>query len=64
MWRRVLSLPGRLIAAVLFAALAPVLAGIATGLVAVIGRGERSILVILPVLLVALSLLAEVLIPH
>jgi hypothetical protein len=53
-----------LIAAVLFVAGAPALAGIVTGLVAVIGRSERSILVLLPMLLVASFLLAEVLVPH
>jgi hypothetical protein len=44
--------------------LSPALAGIATGEVAVILRGERSILVLAPVLLVALSVLAEVLVAH
>jgi hypothetical protein len=53
-----------LVGAVLIVALAPALAGIATGLVAVIRWGERSILVAGPLLLVALFLLAEVLIPH
>jgi hypothetical protein len=53
-----------LIGAVLFVALGPALAGIATGLVGVIRQGERSILVIAPILLVALSLLAEVLVAH
>jgi hypothetical protein len=53
-----------LIATVLFVALSPALAGTVTGLVAVIGRGERSILVLAPPLLVVLFLLAEVLIPH
>jgi hypothetical protein len=42
-----------LIAAVLFVAGAPALAGIVTGLVAVIRRSERSILVLLPMLPVA-----------
>jgi hypothetical protein len=53
-----------LIAAVLFVSLSPALAGIATGLVAVIRRGERSILVVGPILFVVLFLLAEVLISH
>ena len=53
-----------LIAAVLFVALGPALAGIAAGVVALIWRSERSILVLAPVLLVVLFLLAEVLIPH
>ena len=53
-----------LIAAVLFVALGPALAGIAAGLVALIWRGERSLLVLVPLLLVVLFLLAEVLIPH
>ena len=53
-----------LIGAVLFVALGPALAGIATGLVAMIWRGERSILVLGPVLLVVLFLLAEALVPH
>ena len=53
-----------LIGAVLFIALSPTLAGIATGLVAVVRRGERSILVLGPVLLVVLVLLAEVFVPH
>ena len=53
-----------LIVAVLFVAGAPALAGISTGLFAVIWRGERSILVSAPVVLVILFLLAEVLIPH
>jgi hypothetical protein len=49
---------------VLFVALSPALAGIATGVVAVIRRGERSILVLGPVLLAVFSLLAEALVPH
>jgi hypothetical protein len=53
-----------LIGAVLVVALAPALAGIATGLVAVIRWGERSILVAGPLLFVVLFLLAEFLIPH
>ena len=53
-----------LIAAALFVAGAPALAGIVTGLVAVIRRSERSILVLLPMLLVASFLIAEVLVPH
>jgi hypothetical protein len=53
-----------LIATVLFVALGPALAGIATGLVAVIWRSERSIFVLAPAFLVVLFLLAEVLIPH
>ena len=53
-----------LIGAVLFAAFGPAIAGIATGLIAVIGRGERSILVVGPLLLVVLFLLAEILLPH
>ena len=53
-----------LIATALSIAGAPALAGIATGLVAVIRRDERSMLVILPLLLVAIFLLAEVLLPH
>ena len=53
-----------LIGAVLFVALSPALAGIATGAAAMIWRGERSILVLAPVLLVILFLLAEVLVPH
>lgn len=53
-----------LVATALFVAGAPALAGIATGLVAVIRRDERSVLVILPVLLVAIFLLAEALVPH
>jgi len=53
-----------LIGVVLFVALSTALAGIATGLVAVIRRGERSILVLAPILLVVLFLLAEVLLPH
>ena len=52
-----------LIGAVLLVALSPAIAGIATGLVAVIRRGERSILVLGPVVLVVLFLLAEVLVP-
>jgi hypothetical protein len=60
------NLAGRpwLIGAVLFVALGPALAGIATGLVAMIWRGERSILVLGPVVLVVLVLLAEVLVAH
>src|SRR5215212_1453228 len=53
-----------LIGVVLLVALSPALAGIATGLVVVIRRGERSILVLAPILLVVLCLLAEVLLPH
>jgi hypothetical protein len=53
-----------LIATVLFVALGPALVGTATGLVAVIRRGERSILVLAPSLLVVSFLLAEVLVPH
>ena len=53
-----------LIGAVLFVALSPAIAGIATGVLAVIRRGERSILVLAPILLVALSVLAEMLVPH
>ena len=53
-----------LIGTVLLAALGPALAGIATGLVAVIRWGERSTLVLGPVLLVVVFLLAEVLVPH
>jgi hypothetical protein len=53
-----------LIGVVLFVELSPALAGIATGLVAVIRRGERSKLVLVPILLVVLFLLAEVLLPH
>jgi hypothetical protein len=53
-----------LIGAVLFVALSPAIAGIATGLIAVIGRGERSILVVGPALLAVLFLLAEILVPH
>jgi hypothetical protein len=53
-----------IIAAALFMAGAPALAGIATGLVAVIARGARLALVIGPLLLVVLFLLAEVLVPH
>lgn len=53
-----------LIGAVLSVALSPALAGIALGVVAVIRRGERSILVLGPVLLVVLFLLPEVLVPH
>ena len=53
-----------LIGVVLFAALSPAIAGIVMGLIAVIGRGERSILVVGPVLLVVLFLLAEILVPH
>jgi hypothetical protein len=53
-----------LIAPVLFVALAPALAGMAIGVIAVIERGERSMLVILPALLVVSFLLAEVFIPH
>jgi len=53
-----------LIGVVLFVALGPALAGIATGMVAMIWRDERSILVLGPVLLVVLFLLAEVLVPH
>ena len=53
-----------LIGAVLFVALSPALAGIATGLVALIRRGERSILVLGPVLLVVVFLLAELSVPH
>lgn len=49
-----------LIGTVLFVALSPALAGIVTGVVAVIRRGERSILVVGRVLLVVLFLLAEV----
>ena len=49
-----------LIGAVLFVALSPALAGIVTGVVAVIRRGEHSILVIGRALLVVLFLLAEV----
>jgi hypothetical protein len=56
--------PWLIIGVVLFVALSPALAGIATGLVAVIRRGERSILVLAPILLVVLFLLAEVLLPH
>ena len=54
----------RLIGAVLLVALGPALTGIVTGAVAVIRRGERSVLVLAPVLLVILFLLAEVLVPH
>ena len=53
-----------LIGAVLFVALSPALAGIVTGVVAMIWRGERSILVLAPVLLAVFSLLAEVLVAH
>lgn len=49
-----------LIATVLVVALA----GTTTGLFAMIGRGERSILVIAPLILVVLFLLAEVLVPN
>ena len=53
-----------LIGAVLFVVLSPALAGIVTGVVAMIWRGERSILVAGPVLLAVMFLLAEVLVPH
>lgn len=53
-----------LIAAVLFVALGPALAGTAAGVVALIWRGERSLLILVPLLLVVLFLLVEVLIPH
>lgn len=53
-----------LIAAALFVAVVPALAGIAAGAVAVIRHGERSVLVVLPLLLVTLFLLAEALVPH
>jgi hypothetical protein len=53
-----------LIATVLVVALGPAVAGITTGLFAMIGRGERSILVIAPLILVVLFLLAEVLVPN
>jgi hypothetical protein len=53
-----------LIVTVLFVALSPALAGIVTGVLAMIKQGERSILVIAPVLLVTLALLAEVLVLH
>jgi hypothetical protein len=53
-----------LIGAMLFAALGPALAWIAPGVVAVIRRGERSILILGTVLLVVLFLLAEVSVPH
>ena len=53
-----------LIGAVLLVALGPALAGIVTGVVAMIWRGERSILVLAPVLLAVFSLLAEVLVAH
>ena len=53
-----------LMAATLMVALAPALAGIVTGLVAVIRRGERSILVAFPLFLVVLFLLGDLLVPH
>jgi hypothetical protein len=53
-----------LIGAVLFVALGPALAEVATGLLAVIRWGELSVLVLGPVLLVVLFLLAEVSVPH
>ena len=53
-----------LIGAVLFVALSPALTGIVMGVVAMIWRGERSILVLAPVLLAVFSLLAEVLVAH
>lgn len=53
-----------LIALTLFVVGAPALAGITTGLFAVIRRAERSIAVVAPLLLVILFLLAEALMPH